>query len=171
MTRRALIIISSVLLVGLAGMGGCTRSTTETSPAPPFTTEVSFPHGAPPLNQTAELVCAVSADSINVRNMSLEISLPEGFELVSGDLSWTGDITKGSKIEVVKAIIRSINTGNWAIEITGYLNPEENGGIGMSGSGPICYVSVSEDSAEWGKYPPWGKEGGYPVPVQRDNTP
>ncbi len=165
--------ISLVFLVSLAGIGGCAgeESTTETPPAPPFTMEVSFPHGAPPLNQTAELICVVKPNNISINNMSLEIILPDGFELVSGTLSWTGNISKGDEAEVMRAVVRSVKTGNWTIELTGYLDPQVNTGLGLNGPGPICYVSVCEGSAEWGEYPPWGKKGGYPVPVERENAP
>jgi len=167
--------ISLVLLISLASIGGCTGegSTTpqETAPPPPFTVEVSFPDGAPPLGQTAELICVVEADWISIQDMSLEINLPEAFELVSGSLSWTGSVPMGDEVEVMKAVVKSVKTGNWTIERTGYLDPKKNGGVGGTGSGPAIYVSVSEDSAEWGKYPPWYEGGGFPVPVEREKAP
>jgi hypothetical protein len=137
----------------------------EISPAEPITVNLSFPDGAPPLNQEAELVCTVNALSMPVKNMSVSVNLPEALELVSGELSWVGDVAEGDEAEVIKAVVRSVKTGNWTIELTAYLNPEENGGLKISGSAHI-YISISEDSAEWGVTPPWYEGGGHEVPIE-----
>jgi len=169
MKRWLTVALTLVLLVGMAGISGCAWMP-NTPPAPPFTLDLSFPDGAPPLGETAELVCVVKADG-NLKNMSLEIDLPEAFEVVSGNLSWIGNISKSVETEVMRAVIRSVKTGNWTIELIGHLDPAENAGVGLNGPGPICYVSVSEDSAEWGKYPPWYKGGGVEIPPERVGAP
>ena len=170
MKRWLTVAVTLFLLVGMAGISGCTWMP-NTAPMEPFTGYLSFPDGAPRLGQTAELIYVVKAEAINIKNMTVEVNLPEAFELVSGDLSWTGDIAKGDEAEVIRAVIKSVEVGNWTIETSGHLNPEENGGVGMSGSGPAIYVAVSEDSAEWGKYPPWYEGGGVEVPVEREKAP
>ena len=98
--------------------------------------------------------------------MSVSIDLPEAFELVSGNLSWVGDIAIGNKVEVIKAVVKAVKTGNWTIEGHSYINPKEHGYFGGEGHYPI-YVSVLEDSAEWGITPPWYQKGGIEVPVKR----
>lgn len=57
----------------------------------PYFLEVSFPDGAPALNQVAQLkVVAVHKGRI-VNDVQIEVILPEGFILVSGELSWSID--------------------------------------------------------------------------------
>ena len=135
-------VVTLVLLLSLAGIGGCAESVPkETPPAPPLTVDFSFPDGAPPLNQTAELICEVKNNYIAIRNMSVKVDLPEAFELVSGNLSWTGNISEGGEVEVIKAVVKAVKTGNWTIEVHKYVNPEEHGGFGGTGWHPV-YVSI-----------------------------
>lgn len=138
----------------------------ETTPHPGITVEVSFPDGAPPLDQEAELNCVITSQRLTLENMSVEIRLPEGLELVSGELFWLGDVAKGDEIVAIEAIVRAVKIGNWAIELSKSIDPEEQGGFGfMPGWLDAIYVSVSEDSAEWGIYPPWYKNGSHAVPI------
>jgi hypothetical protein len=130
-----------------------TSPNTPSEPTPPIEVDVSFPNGAPALNQTADLVCKVITHGSPANNMSLDIELPAGFTTVSGELSWKGTVPKGTELEVLSVTIKSVQTGNWQINIDSFLNPEENI---MHGTGhyPI-FVSVNENSAEWGTRPPW----------------
>jgi hypothetical protein len=137
----------------------------DTAPAPSITVELSFPDGAPPLNQEAELICTVNALSLPVKNMSVSVNLPEALELVSGELSWLGDVAEGDEAEVIRAVVRSVKTGNWTIELNRYLDPEEHGWFGFHNPLPF-YISISEDSAEWGITPPW-QGGGHEVEIER----
>ena len=146
------VALTLVLLTSLAGVGGC-GANGNSAPAPPVTVDLSFPDGAPPLGQTAELICKVESHILDIKDMSIEIRLPEALELVSGDLSWIGNISEGDEVEVISAVVKSVKTGNWTIEISGYLDPEEHGGTEIHGSGPAIYVSISEDSAQWGTVP------------------
>ena len=139
------------------------RPPAETPPASPFTVDVSFPNGAPPLNREAELRTTVRT-LVNLTGMSVEIRLPTGLELVSGELSWTGDIPAG-ELKVIGATVRAVETGNWTIEVRRDLDPARNGGLGMRGSAPV-YVSIFDNSAEWGITPPWYEKGSFEVPVQ-----
>ena len=138
---------------------------TPTAPLP-VTVELSFPEGAPPLNQTRELRCTIKTLRIGIDpHVDINIQLPDGFELVSGELSWAGTVPEDSSIDVVSAVVKSIKVGNWTIDETH--NIEVYSGPG----GGRIYVAVSEDSAEWGKYPPWTREGGYPVPPVQSEGP
>ena len=96
-------ILLPVLVIGILLLTGCGQLPSEPPPEgippiSPITMQLSFPDGAPPLNQEAELICIVKPQCI-LKNMSIEIRLPEGFELVSGELSWVGDITSGDDLE------------------------------------------------------------------------
>ena len=125
-------------------------------PSPPITTELSFPNGAPSLNQEAELSCIIKAPAISIMNMTVEIRLPEALELVSSNLSWFGDINSGDELEVIRANVRAVNTGNWAIEIRQTWYPERQSSLSFYPDWQDgIYVSISEDSAEWREYPPY----------------
>jgi hypothetical protein len=166
MERIFVSILTCVLLILLAP--GCGLFWHESPPAPPITVDLSFPDGAPPLNQEAELNCIVKAPAIRLTNMSVEIRLPEAFELVGGNLSWFGDIEQGAELEVVSAVVRAIKAGNWAIELRTSIDPEEQGGFSMYPDWQdAIYVSVSEDSAEWGITPPWFKDHTTVPPTQK----
>jgi hypothetical protein len=85
--------------------------------------------------------------------MSINVELPDAFELVSGELLWTGDVPADSGTTVIRALLKSVQVGNWTINVRSQMDPQENSGYG--GGNYTIYVSVSEDSAEWANYPPW----------------
>jgi len=125
-------------------------------PSPSITVELSFPDGAPSLNQTRELLCTVSTPGMRTdTGISIDIQLPDAFQLVSGELSWSGMVPGKSSIGVINPNLRSTTTGNWTINVSYQITPKPGGEKG-TGYGHL-YVTVSEDSAEWGKYPPWQK--------------
>jgi len=70
--------------------------------------------GTPLLDQPVELTCFVKTTPYMGMNTSIEIILPEGFEFVSGNLSWSGYIAKNDTAQV-KATIKAVKTGNWII--------------------------------------------------------
>ena len=146
MKRWAALGLSLVLLVGLAGIGGCYK---ETPPASPVKVELSIAN-APALGRTAELTCIVTSH-YDAMNVTAEIILPDAFELVSGNLSWKGDIASNGQGKF-KFMIKSVKIGNWAIEArAGYL-PRGPGG-GWYGDTDYIYISVSEDSAQVSEKP------------------
>jgi hypothetical protein len=100
-----------------------------------------------------------------IKNMSVSVNLPEALELVSGELSWVGDVAEGNEVEVIRAVVRSVDTGNWTIELIRNLNPEEHGWSGFINPAPF-YISISADSAEWGITPPWQGGGGGEVEIE-----
>ena len=168
--KRLLVLALSLCVVVTLLIAGCSElpselTLQETSPQEPVTVDLLFPDGASPLNQEAALICTVKASAINIKNMSVEISLPGAFELVSGNLSWIGNIAEGDEAEVIRVIVRAVKTGNWTIELNRYLDPEENRGHGFQNP-YYYYISISEDSAEWGTTPPWYKNGDHEVPIE-----
>ena len=165
----------SVLLLNLSIIvlliSGCTApqetDNGKTEPADPIDVDISFPNGAPPLNQTAELVCIVNNHTYgNLRDMSVDITLPDGFELVSGELSWLGDVPEGDEVEVIRAVIKSVKVGHWKIDCTSYLDPDKHGGLGRFDAFDV-YVLVTEDSAEWAYWALWySKDPSDPLTVR-----
>jgi len=107
----------------------------------------AFPNGAPPLNKTAEFQCRLTTHQLAATNISINVDLPEAFELVSGKLSWFGDVPANVEVAVINAKIKSVKTGTWNIDIECSLNAEEN--PGYYGDNYTVLVTISEDSANW----------------------
>jgi len=122
------------------------------SPVPPFIIEASFPNGAPPLNQTGQLRCVVKSNYPPLTIPRLEVGLPEGMELISGALTWSGSVLAKEQVTAIDAVVKSIKVGNWTVAVNvylGWIGTVEN--IGH----PDIYVSISENSAQWRAYPPY----------------
>lgn len=149
MAKVAHLTITLIWLVGIFGLIGCSSG----CPLPPLEVELSFPHGAPHLNQIAELRCLMKANDI-ADNLTVRINLPEGFELVNGDLTWAGNLSRGS-IKELKSNIKLVKVGNWDIQAVITVGPQNTWAIAEGGGIYDLYVAVAENSAEWGEYPPW----------------
>ncbi len=112
----------------------------------PFELNFSEP---PEFNKPVELTMNVVEGGFPYPNAAIEIDLPDGFELVSGDLEWQGDLTKDVPVQL-KAVVKPVKTGDWVIEAQ----------IIDSGEGKrvrtALYVSVSEDSVEVSEIRPPG---------------
>ena len=54
-------------------------------------------------------------------NTKVEIELPEGFELIEGNLAWTGDI-KGEEVAELKIKVRAVKNGEWIIKTNAITN-------------------------------------------------
>ena len=150
-------------------------NTTGIAPTPtgfPIEAKITFTDGVPSLNHTARLVYTVSTRDIPIKNYKATFDLPEGFLLVSGNLTWQGGIAKGEKLEIISAVVKAVKAGNWTIDVTTEIDPGEYKWFFGQNEGPshsAFYVSVSEDSAQWGLTPPWYKDGGVEVPVHPTN--
>jgi hypothetical protein len=57
-------------------------STNNSAPSPPMSVEVSFPDGAPPVNQAAELRVTIKTPAMSIKDMDLKVDIPESFELI-----------------------------------------------------------------------------------------
>ena len=133
---------------------GCTKlnpltatfSTLAPTAFKPFELNFSEP---PEFNKPVELTMNVVEGGFPFPNATIKIYLPDGFELVSGDLEWQGDLTKDVPVQL-KAVVKPVKTGDWVIE----------GQIIDIGEGKrirtTLYVSVSEDSVEVSDTPPQG---------------
>jgi hypothetical protein len=134
------IALASVLLASLAGIWGFSESVT-TPPASPMKVDLSISN-APALGETAELTCTITSH-YDAPNVTAEIILDSGLELVAGDLVWEGDLAVDTPIQF-KATIKSIKIGDWGIEAKALYLPYEGACyVGVD----YLYISVFQDSA------------------------
>lgn len=159
------ILLPAIIILVVSGCSAPQNTgITQSAPTPLVYVQVSFPDGAPPLGQTARLVATVDTH-VPAKDLSVGIDLPDGLELVSGELSWFGSIPEGCEIDVINAVVKSVEVGNWIIEENSYLDYKEHSGFGIDGGSSI-YVAISEDSAEWGLNPPWFDDEYSPVKME-----
>ncbi|MFH1383240.1 MAG: hypothetical protein ABIH70_10205 [Chloroflexota bacterium] len=175
--RPNLLTVPITIILILTFLAGCTKAPAQPlpippssvnfgdEPAPPYTLELSFPNGAPALNQVAELKGVIKNKNVEMVGVNILASLPEGFELISGNISWSANSLPYGDTEVISAQLKAIKTGNWTIEVR--LNEGNSVGYPEGGARHPIYVSVQENSAEWGVYPPWLKNNSPTTPVQR----
>ena len=108
---KIILILSAVLIAVI--LAGCVQEVEKVVSPIEVCLAIS---NAPALNQTAELTCTITSRE-DAPNTTAQIKLPEGFELISGNLTWKGDLEKNSQ-KSFKATVKSVKTGNWAIEAT-----------------------------------------------------
>jgi hypothetical protein len=149
---------------------GCTKinplaATITSIPAPTMFTpfELNF-SGPPEFNEPVELTMDVVGGIPQLPNATIKIDLPDGFELVSGDLEWQGNLTKDVPVQL-KAVVKPVKTGDWVIE--GWIIDSEEGKKIRT----ALYVSVSEDSVEVSKTPPPGPDANESIRTTRVTTP
>lgn len=99
----------------------------------------------PLLNKEVYITLTASNPMIDT-NASLEIILPEGFQLVEGDLTWDGFMSKNQSKQL-KAKIKAIEEGEWLI--IGWAGPSWNKKYDLED----LYASVYEDWASVDKTP------------------
>ncbi len=123
-------------------------TTTPSPPVPPVEVIVSFPDGAPPANQTAELASVVKNNMRTEMTISVRLDLPPALELVGGQPSWEGKVPPNGSIEAIRVEVKSVATGSWTVNVPYHVTPNEPTGYGGNGNSRI-YVSISQNSAEW----------------------
>jgi hypothetical protein len=122
---------------------------------------LSVSHRPPLLNKPSEFTWIVQAipnpDLSNriitaTTRVTVQIVLPEGFSLVSGNLTWAGDLpTKESSRVEIKTVIQAIKTGYWII--AAYATQADLQG-NTAGSWPAAYgYIISADSSTWAPAP------------------
>ena len=128
--QKRYLLFSILLIIGIFSN---TISNVNASIDPNIKVDLSISK-APALNQTAELTLSITAPR-NASNVSAKIVLPEGLELLNGDLSWHGKLI-GNQTKSIHSEVRAVKTGNWTIigAVTGgndyiYLYILENEGI------------------------------------------
>ena len=99
--------------------------------------------GEPVLNQEVEVVFSVTpiTDSIKTK---IYMYLPEGIELVQGDLYWEGDIKKGDIVQI-KITVKSIQEGQWVMSayVEGLLDGEADKNLDY-----FLYFLTSKDTGQ-----------------------
>ena len=112
--------------------------------------------GTPLINKPVELTCRVKQTPYVSRNISIEVILPEGFKLVSGNLSWHGYLA-GNDIVEVKSIIEAIKIGNWTI--TAKTSPFQATNLYISVKNETAVVYKDFPGAAFYEYPAFSALG------------
>ena len=121
----------ALTVLGIILVSGCIQENTPTT-STGITSKLEISK-APALNENAEITLTVTTIR-SAPTASAKITLPEGFELVSGDLNWNGELVENQPLQL-KVIVKAVKTGNWTIF------------GGGSGEGDYLYITVNENSA------------------------
>jgi hypothetical protein len=104
--------------------------------------------GEPILNQEVEIIFTVKpiTDSLETR---IQIHLPEGIELIQGDLSWEGNLKEDEVVEI-KVTVKPIREGQWEIwsYVEGLLD-----GIADKSLTYYLYLLTSRDNGQVSRTP------------------
>ena len=76
-------------------------------------------------------------------NTTARITLPHGFELVSGKLDWQGDVLPGTRYEI-RAMIKAVKYGDFKIEARAFYHPNA---YDVTGGSAYIWALVHEDYA------------------------
>ena len=138
MNKKSLLVLA---IFGIIFVSGCAQGGNSTlSSGVTAKLEISK---APTLNENAELTFTITTIR-DASNVSAKFILPEGFEFVSGNLNWNGELKENQPMQL-KATIKAVKTGEWTI-------------IGaVSGANDYLYITVNENSASISEKP-------YPIP-------
>lgn len=138
---------------------GSTQPPKESSPAPssnvpsepsaPIRVELYMP-SAPRLNEAIEVTCNVSA-LIDMPDSSARIELPDGVSLISGNLTWGGDLKANHPVSF-SAEISFNKADKYAIRATANHMINKTSGWGDMDS---IYLTIGTDKSEFG-WPPTG---------------
>lgn len=99
---------------------------------------------APALGQTTEIIAILTYIGKIKENMPeavANINLPDGFELISGNIVWKGKLEASINFSIV---IKAIKIGNWTIEGSVRSPPE---GEAYFGGRDFIYITVLKDNA------------------------
>jgi len=133
--------------------------------------------GIPKLNNTVELIATVISNvdensllivPFDPKNTTFTIFLPEGFELVSGNLVWNGKLTTTKPI-LLRATVKAVKTGDWQISLVplkekpfaigcafnGYMDIRitEKEGWQRFGKGGCLFVRITNETGEVSELP------------------
>ncbi|MDD5311423.1 MAG: hypothetical protein PHO26_00110 [Dehalococcoidia bacterium] len=128
-----------------------TSAVVSSAPMAPYYADYSFINGAPRLNEAAELRFLIKPDC-KMNNVSIRINLPDGFELISGDLEWSGDIIG---VMELAPVVRAVKYGDYEIETLFSYPDQREMGISGRANKVYIYALVDKDSSKWGREPSW----------------
>ena len=156
------LFLAIILAIGLSGCGSEDKTTPAGASTPevvtgePVSVVLTFPDGAPRLNESKTFKCAVINNSAADKKINIDINAPKGsFVLESGSLSWSGTVPANSNATVIEATLKSDNTGHWQIDAYYNIDAEPDGYGGDFTS--TIYVKMGIPASEWGTTPPWEK--------------
>ena len=122
-------------------------------PSPLISYHLSFPDGAPALNQEAILSFVINARSGSLEDVTAKLRIPESLELISGNLIWNGDMV-ANETEVIRAVVKATEMGSGRIDYyatwdqTAQKYDTEKPSPGFVTG---IYFLVSEDSGDWNR--------------------
>lgn len=157
-----IVFLVLILAASLPGCGGTEATSTaaaepEATAADPVTVLLSFPDGAPPLNQSRVLKCAVINNTAADKIVSVDIDAPKtAFVLESGSLSWNGTVPANSETTAIEVTVKSFHTGHWEVDANYHIDAGSDGYGGDFAT--TIYVNLGPTSSEWGTTPPWQKK-------------
>jgi len=131
----------------------------ETVATSPMKIEMSFSN-APALNQNAKITTTITYNGRQIENMPetiAQIILPDGFELIDGNLSWSGKVMKDEPVQF-DLTVKSVKIGNWTIKANARSPPE---GDAYIGGRDWIYISIFEDKGIISEDP-------FPLPKRED---
>ncbi|MFH1087499.1 MAG: cohesin domain-containing protein [Chloroflexota bacterium] len=163
MTKRVMCVLFVLFCLLVLLLPACQRGTAS-APVGAIVVELSFSE-APVLGKPVQLTAAFQLREprpFDAPNTTARIILPEGFELVRGDLQWQGDVLRGKKYQIT-ATVKSVKTGDWEIKATAFYYPNRTD---VSGGSRQIYALVRGDGATVSDRLPG--LGGIPVEDLRD---
>ena len=101
--------------------------------------EVSLSFSPPPLLARVAALTLSVRPLVDAPDTTVQIVLPEGFELVRGSLTWQGDIPKDDTVGI-EVTVRAVRAGEWAI--VGEAVSEAAGGV-VFGRAASLYVTLT----------------------------
>jgi hypothetical protein len=119
-------------------------------PSSPLQVTLYISH-APLLNEIVEVICTISS-LVSCPNSTAEVRLPDGATLVSGNLTWEGDVEPGGEPVSFSTEIVFHKTGHWKIEgVVRYMYNETSGWSDLD----TIYLNIGADHSEFG----WPRTG------------
>jgi hypothetical protein len=144
-------IISIILLIItlILFISGCKGPSAETLPMKANLYFSEIPSLNKPVQLSAKFVSNSAEFTQIVHDVTYRIILPEGFEIVNGDIESISDFDPNSSYSM-KVTVKAVKTGNWDIEARADYN--FTGGH-LGGNGHL-YVSILENGATISSMPP-----------------
>ena len=99
-------------------------------------------------NQTVELLLTISSP-VEALNTTAQLGLPVAFDLINGNLTWNGNVTKEEAVQI-RCIIKPVKCGNWRIIASAesiWLNS-----IPLTGF-DIIYISITTEEMQVSREP------------------
>ncbi len=132
-----MLTIACMMLIGLSTLASPVLGT---KPDAPISINLTLSE-EPLLGKEVDVIFSVQP-YVNAPNTTIKINLSEGFQYLSGDLIWTGNLTK-NEIKTIKSKIKATKTGKWKIGAWSYSVAND----GSFGKGDILYILITDSQA------------------------